>query len=176
MIKGHFTVWRHKPLGKTGPGGFTLIELLIVVVIMAIIIGISAPVFIGMSRGAGMRAAVRSVCSTLALVRQWAITHREEVTFSYLNFTAPMPSSCYYVVNAAGIVISQTNALPMDVKFACDPEGSSVSSITFKTDGGLDSGSATIPITIYDRQSLAAGRDVRKTITINGLTGGIRVE
>jgi len=57
--------------------GFTLVELLIVIVLMGIIAGMTVPAFIGMGRGAEMRGVVRSLCSTISLTRQWAITHRE---------------------------------------------------------------------------------------------------
>jgi len=57
--------------------GFTLIELLVVIVIMAIIAGMTVPAFIGMGRGAEMSGTVRSLCSTITLTRQWAVTHKE---------------------------------------------------------------------------------------------------
>ena len=153
--------------------GFTLVELLIVMVLMAIIIGMAVPAFIGMGRGAGMRGGVRSVCATLSLLRQHAITHREEVSFAYFAATSPVPSY-YYATNVSGMAVISTNdppALPMDVIF----DGNGV--VTFKADGGVKGlGSATANIVIYDRQSQAAGTDIKKTITINGLTGAIQVK
>ena len=156
--------------------GFTLIELLIVMVLMAIILGMAAPAFIGMGRGAGMRGGVRSVYSTLSLLRQWAITHREEVSFVYFAADSLSPSY-YYATNASGLAVISTNdppTLPMDVIF----KGDGV--ITFKSDGGVAKiGSATTNIIIYDRKSMeddAQNKNIKKTIKINGLTGGIRVE
>ena len=139
---------------------------------MAIIIGISAPAFVGMGRGAGMRGAVRSVHSTLSLLRQWAITHREKVTFCYFRGTDGS-ESYFCATNEFGTAIISTNdptKLPLDVMFLSNGW------ITFKTDGGLDSGATPVEITIKDRKSDAAGGDIKKTISINGLTGGIRVE
>ena len=149
--------------------GFTLIELLVVIVLMGVIIGISAPAFVGMGRGAGMRGAVRGVCSTLSLLRQWAITHREQVTFRAATGTA---ASYYFASNSAGIILS--NELPLEVIF--DQSYVPNKSITFKADGGL-AGVGAIPadINIRDRKfptEAAKG----KTISINGLTGGIKVE
>jgi len=56
---------------------FTLVELLIVIVIMAIIAGMAAPAFIGIGRGSELNGAVRSLSSTLSLIKQWSITHKE---------------------------------------------------------------------------------------------------
>ena len=134
---------------------------------------IATPAFIGLGRGVGMRGAVNSISSTLSLLRQWAITHREEVTFYY--FAAATPSaSYYYAVSAGGIPIISTNVndsyngspqLPLDVKFYRD------STIIFKTDGGLKS-PGDQEIIIVDRKTPSQ----KKTISINGLTGGIRIE
>jgi len=147
--------------------GFTLVELLLVIVLMAIIIAISAPAFIGMGRGAGMRGSVSGVRSTLSLLRQWAITHREEVTFHYFEGVASSPS--YYYATASGVVIDKTNELSMEVKFVTD------STITFKTDGGA-SGATPLEVIIADRKKYSTDISQKKTISINGLTGGIRVE
>ena len=62
---------------------FTLIELLLVIVLMAMIMAIMIPSFIGLTRGAGMRGATTSINSVVSLSRQWAITHRENVTVRY---------------------------------------------------------------------------------------------
>ena len=144
--------------------GFTLVELLIVIALMAIITGITVPAFVGMGRGAGMRGAVSSVRSTLSLLRQWAITHREEVTFHY--FDGGASSASYYYATASGALIEKTNELPLEVRFTENK------SITFKTDGGLASGTTPEDIIIADRKTTSQ----KKTISVNGLTGGIRVE
>jgi prepilin-type N-terminal cleavage/methylation domain-containing protein len=158
---------------------FTLIELLVVIVLMAIIIAISAPAFVGMGRGAGMRGAVSSVRSTLSLLRQWAITHREQVAFVYFQDAGTnFPDSYYYATNAYGTAIISANyndkyngspRLPLEVKFALSGV------ITFKTDGGLASGAVSTNITIEDRK-FPGDTTKAKVISINGLTGGIRVE
>ncbi len=151
--------------------GFTLVELLLVILLMAIIIGISSPAWIGMGRGAGMRGSVRAVSSTLSLLRQWAITHKENVTFYYFEGVAPS-ASYYYAVNEANTVLEKTNELPMEVMFG----GST--SVTFKTDGGLASGAVPEHIYILDRKFTNESDVIfkGKTISINGLTGGIHVE
>ena len=147
---------------------FTLIELLVVTVLMAIIIGVSAPAFIGMGRGAGMRGSVRAVCSTLSLLRQWAITHREETTFYYV--VGVTPAASHYYATASGVIIEKTNELPLEVKF------NSGGSYTFKTDGGLE-GNIMDPSTItIDDRKFPGDASKAKNISINRLTGGIHVE
>jgi len=147
---------------------FTLIELLVVIVLMALIIAISVPAFVGIGRGAGMRGSVRSVHSTLSLLRQWAITHREQVTFVYFAGVSPT-SSYYYATNEFGAVIDKTNELPLEVVFEGD------GAVTFKTDGGLDLSGFVTNIYIRDRK-FPTDATKGKTISINGLTGGIHLE
>jgi len=65
---------------------FTLIELLVVMVIAAVIMAVALPGFMSMSKGKAMRMATRNIHSTLSLSRQWAITHRENVTVRYGEF------------------------------------------------------------------------------------------
>jgi len=160
------------------PAAFTLIELLVVMVIAVVIMAVSLPSFLSMGRGAGMRTAVNNVRSTVALSRQWAITHREEITFVaktnewvyvMTNSTwAPRTNdiSCYYATNAEGTLIQSVTKLPLDVAFE------SSSSNTFKTDGGLASGATPKDIVLVDKKNTS----IKTTITINGLTGGIKVE
>ena len=137
---------------------------------MAIVIGIATPAFIGMGRGAGMRGATRGVSSSLSLLRQWAITHREEVTFAYFAATSPTPSY-YYATNVSGTAIISTNdppQLPLEVMFVSN------GLVRFKTDGGLP-GSTPVEIYIRDRKFPTVEAKGKK-IKINGLTGGIQVE
>lgn len=159
------------------PRGFTLIELLLVIFVMCYIMSISIPAITGMGQGMGMRGAVRSVHSTLFSLRQWAITHREQVTFHYFrNYQGDDYGPSYYYASVGGRIIEKTNELPMEVvlKDAVSPG----KTITFKSDGGLASGPATETIYIYDRQAEnTPDADLKKTsIKINGLTGSIRVE
>lgn len=173
--------FNNEECNKCSPSGFTLIELLIVIMLMAIVIGIATPAFIGMGRGVGMRGAVSGVCSTLTSLRQWAITHREQVTFCYFQ-GASGSESFYYATNEFGAIISTNDPpkLPMDVMFSFDPPGPISGIVTFKTDGGLMTiGAATADIIIADRKSKdpsAVNQNIHKTIKINGLTGGIHVE
>ena len=186
------TVCSLRPTVGSLPTAFTLIELLVVMVIAVVIMSVSLPSFISLGRGAGMRNAVNNVHSTIALSRQWAITHREQITFvasstgMVYNMTNNPPDfslttndhACYYAVSAEGTLVQSITDLPLDVKFSEDSGDKSATNLTFKTDGGLD-GSASAPsdIVLVDRKSLIFPNiPIKKTISINRLTGGIRVE
>jgi type IV fimbrial biogenesis protein FimT len=167
-MRKHFAGRKYSCLKQT-MGAFTLVELLLVIAIIAIVIAIGVPSFTGMGRGYGMNSAVSTVCATLTQSRQWAITHRENVSFVYFASAAPSPSY-YYVTNNTGVVLVKTNELPMEVILSED------GSITFKSDGGLASGAGnTQHIYIWDRK-FPNDNSKGKTIEINGLTGGIKVE
>lgn len=66
--------------------GFTLIELLVVMVIAAVIMAVALPAFMSMNKGKAMRGATRNIHATVSLARQWAISHRENVTIRYGEF------------------------------------------------------------------------------------------
>ncbi len=138
---------------------FTLIELMMVMLIMGIVLGVSVPAFNSIMRGSDMRGAVSAVRNTLVQSRQWAITHRENVTFCYDAFTN------FYVTNSSGRIQGQ-ESLPRSVQFQ---GGGSLNTITFKADGGLASGAIPVSISLL-------GANMTKKISINGLTGGIKVE
>ena len=161
---------------------FTLIELLVVMVIAAVIMAVSLPSFISMGRGAGMRTAVNNIRSTVALSRQWSITHREQITFVasstglvWTTNNVPVPATndhaCYYATNASGNLVQSITDLPLDVTF----DDTSEINLTFKTDGGLDGvGAVTVFIVLVDKRN-PTDINKQRTISINGLTGGIRV-
>ena len=153
-------------------------------VIAVVIMAVSLPSFISLGRGAGMRTAVNNVRSTVALSRQWAITHREEIRFvasstgMVYNMTNGVFSqtsndhACYYATSAEGTLVQSITDLPLDVTFG-DPNGTpnSKTNLIFHTDGGLG-GATTVFIKLVDKRNPS----VEKTISINELTGGIRVE
>ena len=168
---------------------FTLIELLVVMVIAVVIMAVSLPSFISMGRGAGMRTAVNNISSTVALSRQWAITHREQITFVasstglvWTTNNVPVPTTndhaCYYAVSAVNPsnLIQSITDLPLDMTFGAPSV--SATNLTFKTDGGLD-GDVSDPsdVVLVDKKSLISPNvPIRKTISINRFTGGIKVE
>lgn len=145
---------------------FTLIELLVVMVVAAIIMSIALPAFTSMGRGVSLRTAVANVRSTLALSRQWAITHREPITFVWSNSPDPNALSYYCANNVTGTLVQSITELPVNVSF----DVSSDTNLTFKTDGGLTVGCITEHIILIDKQNN------KQTIAVNGLTGGIQVQ
>jgi len=160
--------------------GFTLIELMVVMVIAVAITAISLPSFISMGRGIGMRTAVNNVSATIALSRQWAITHREKVTFIIsntglvYNITSNQVSlaandhACYYATNAGGAMVQSITDLPLDVNFASGSE----TNLKFQTDGGLG-GVGDVDILLKYKNIQGAPN---KTISVNKMTGAIKVE
>jgi Tfp pilus assembly protein FimT len=161
-------------------------------VIAAIIMAVSLPSFISVGRGAGMRTAVNNIRSTVALSRQWAITHREQITFvastTGLVYTtnslnpivlATNDHACYYayVINSdtSTSLVQSITDLPLDITFVGD--STSATNLTFKTDGGLTIGAVTVDVVLVDKKSLIPpNKPITNTISINGLTGGIRVQ
>jgi len=121
--------------------GFTLIELLTVVAIMAVMMTLATLGFLSMRRGAGMRAALLSVKSSLVQARQFAITRRVRTHFRYGNSEpdSEYGERGYFVLatNAAGGEIMNTSYLSPGVIFMNEvgEELTGTRDIVFKIDG-----------------------------------------
>ncbi|MBI2440118.1 MAG: GspH/FimT family pseudopilin [Lentisphaerae bacterium] len=155
---------------------FTLLELLLVMVVVVTMLTLSLPAFINIGRGMSMRTAVNSVYATLALTRQWAITHREEITFvAKTNLVYPndagalVTNPAYYATNQSGVIVQKGTPLPADVTF---DQTLGATSLTFKTDGGLTGSGTEEKIVLLDRKN----SNIKTNIIIKKMTGGIRVE
>ena len=85
---------------------FTLIELLAVMAISIILLAISAPAFLSMSKGQSVEIAARTLGSQLNAVRSYAITHRKSVALiiPIENTPSGLPDSYYYKSYRACIV------------------------------------------------------------------------
>jgi prepilin-type N-terminal cleavage/methylation domain-containing protein len=77
------------PARREVQSGFTLIELLVVIGIMAVMLALAMPAFTGLGRGTSMQTAVAELRTTLALARQYAITHR---VYTFVVFPDGDPS------------------------------------------------------------------------------------
>ena len=97
-------------------------ELLTVIGIIALIMVIGIPSFLGMGKGAGMRTAVGNLKAKMSLARQWAITHREKtyVVFPTTNITnvdSKASYRAYTVYTSSAGFISEWTFLPVGVVF-----------------------------------------------------------
>ena len=148
--------------------GITLIELMLVVVLMIIIMGVSGAAFTGMTRGTSERAAISQITSTLALCRQYAITRRETIKFHY-GFDSEEARANYVVKDEENRIITEA-FLPAGQFF--DTVTAIHNPIEFRSDGTLSVGAITVHL--YVTNSAAPGE--KSDISINGLTGLVRVE
>ncbi len=70
---------------RRGPAAFTLIELMAVVVIISMLLVLATVMFRGMLQSASSKGAITTLNTTLALARQYAITHRDTVCVVFIN-------------------------------------------------------------------------------------------
>ena len=155
---------------ETGPrrAGVTLIELLTVLVIISIMAVGASMAFRSFTRGAGIEGATRSVASTLSQCRQYAITHRERIKFAYSNATSNgFHWSTYSVVDVYDNILISPQTNPYGVVFDNAP-----GDLTFKSDGSLPG--ANQPKVVL-KEEVPGGKAAVKTISVNPMTGYIRV-
>ncbi len=159
---------RFLPAAQSRAGrGITLIELMLVVVIMIAVMAISSAAFTGMTRGTSGRAAVSQLTSALALTRQYAITHREELYFECA--TGPgANSSMYKIFDNADNVISEAS-LPAGQWL--DLAAQTYNPAQFRRDGTLANGASHALFFVTN----PASPGVRTRINVNGLTGLVKV-
>jgi prepilin-type N-terminal cleavage/methylation domain-containing protein len=174
-----------------GRRGFTLLELLTVVAIMAVMMGLATAGFLSMRRGAGMRAALLSVKSSLVQARQFAITRRVRTHFRYGN-TLPdseLGERGYFVLstNAVDGEIMNTSYLSPGVIFTDESGGDLTAdkNIVFKLDGScmFPPGGRTGVLLSHHRivmvekqRSGVATLSITNVIEIHSYTGKAKVE
>ena len=122
---------------------FTLIEMLAVLGIVGIMMVIAVGAFDSMGRGQGLRGGVLNVRSSLALARQYAVTHRERATLVVGNGMSPAGrrTGYYVITNSAGQAIGATNFLTDGIVFT----NTSPDRIEFKYDGSCGGNSRSWP-------------------------------
>jgi prepilin-type N-terminal cleavage/methylation domain-containing protein len=142
--------------------GVTLIELLMVMAIMGILLGMSLPMFMDMGRESAMRVARRNVRASLGHARQYAVTHRQRVTWV-------CGTNWYAIRDNAGEPLSNTNWLPAGVSIVT----------TAAVEFALDGRARLVPAPVLDTFSWdfeftepARGTNgVTNVVTLNLLTG-----
>lgn len=140
--------------------GFTLIELMVVMTIMAIMMGVAMVGFSDWGRGTGMQGATMNVKSSIALARQWAITHRKKTTIVCTNN--------YYVISCGVDNVGGTNYLPEGLEFVDGVD------LAFKLDGSCRGSNLPREITI--RESGMETNYLKEIIQVYPLTGRARVK
>ncbi len=140
--------------------GFTLIELMVVMLIMAIMMGIAMVGFSDWARGTGMQGASMNVKSSIALARQWAITHRKKTTF--------LCTDDYYVISCGVDNVGGTNYLPEGLEFEAGLD------FTFRLDGSCTGN--TLPRELVIKESDKETNYLQTVIQVYPITGRARVK
>lgn len=153
---------------------FTLIELLVVMVIAVALMALAIPGFMSINRGAAMRGSARSVHSTASLARQWAITHRGNVSVQL------SPSNALLVVDATeGTRLDEPLTFAKEISVSCfyfDTDSKTwipTTNTEFLTTGGLKVDESKHE---GDHKIELIGNGITNSVTINWLTGGISVK
>jgi prepilin-type N-terminal cleavage/methylation domain-containing protein len=144
--------------------GFTLVELLAVMAIMAVLLAIAVATSIDWGRGTGMRASTRSVKTSLAFARQWAMTRGSRTALAFGN-AGPPHQGFYAVTNSLDGMIGNTNYLAKGVVFSNSVDDR----IVFNADGSCGGSSSNWPSGVY---RLVLWERERGT---NGLVSSIRL-
>ncbi|OVE76981.1 hypothetical protein BVX97_00165 [bacterium E08(2017)] len=119
---------------------FTLIELLAVMMIMGIVITTVTTAYLGMMRGAGMRAALNQLRTDVILARQKAITDGNNISLVFEE--AADGAEVYYIVQSVG---TTTSAAGITLRDDLNPElrytvrGTKIYNITDRTFGIVES-------------------------------------
>ena len=116
-------------MGLGGPAGFTFIELLIVVALVSVLAGISAPtVAAGMERYEIISAG-QQIVSTIRAARLQAVSKNMILRVRF-NFPA---DGQYQIVDADDTAIGEVRSLDDDITFGAD-----VADVEFTTSGRLN--------------------------------------
>jgi len=145
---------------RRNKGGFTLIEMTIVLFIILAFMAMSVPFFANFSSSTGLKTAEREVCTILRTTRSYAISQNSN--FNVVFDTGVTPNT-YRITNSSGTTLDKTYQLSSGVAFTA------TAPITFTSNGGLASGSAT-GITI---NSIKGGS---KQITVEAATGAVTMQ
>jgi prepilin-type N-terminal cleavage/methylation domain-containing protein len=159
--------------------GFTLIEMLTVMVIAAIVIGLTIPAVTRLMSSGGVSAASREVANALSLARQYAITHRAttRVVFPYFVTTgagtnaAPLYQS-YAVLEVLPMTnyISKWETLPLGAVFMS--KNTTITGAPFFPLDGLSAASLSFPNTNLGNNATLAYIEFSPTGAVTPSTSG----
>lgn len=164
--------------------GFTLIELMTVITIMAVMMGVAVAAWLDWSRGAGMRSSLLDVQSSLALTRQWAITHRVRTQYVYGNVVTSGVDRGFYTIctnNSEGVSVPVGNVslLADNIVFTnYVKENGDIEDrpdIVFKLDGTSASSEGSEELK-FELVELYRATPLRARITVYPLTGRTKAE
>ncbi|MCD5390945.1 GspH/FimT family pseudopilin [candidate division NPL-UPA2 bacterium] len=151
--------------------GFTLLELLVVLAIMALLAGMSAPAISGYLRGARLRGAAKEIASAMRLARTMAITKRDIYTVDFntnnRQFWVEWNNTISGTVDT---LVGEVRTLPETIDYdfsGSDPITFTGNVCSFNPRGGANAGS----IYIADKQG-----NGKRIVVTSTATGRVQVQ
>lgn len=146
---------------QRGVGGYSLIEMTIVLFIILAFLSMSVPFFAKFLPQTGLKTAEREIGTVLRTARSYALSLNSNYNVVFDTTATP---NTYRITNSLNATQDKTYQLPTSVHFTAPV------TITFASNGGLASGSAT-SVTIVETNDATKTR----TITVEAATGAVTI-